>query len=206
MRASSFCAVILAAGSSSRMGREKALLPWPPETSGTLLGAHIERLLEYSEMVLVVAGANAAALAPLVDAAGAFLVRNPQPERGQFSSLQTGLQEVLNRGRDAAFIAPVDRPPASAATLQQLRETFLASDPRPTWAVVPEHGGRHGHPIVAGREMMEAFLRAPVSSTARDIEHAAQPHILYLAVEDPMIVANLDTPEQYAQLCQAHTS
>ena len=54
----SFCGVILAAGESSRMGRDKALLPWPPGTSGggTFLSATIELLQEPSEMVIVVAG------------------------------------------------------------------------------------------------------------------------------------------------------
>ena len=75
-------------------------------------------------MVLVVAGRNEANLAPVVYANGASLVINPAPERGQFSSLQTGLKEVLNQGRDAAMITLVDRPPVDAATLQQLHDAF----------------------------------------------------------------------------------
>ena len=62
-------------------------------------------------MVLVVAGQNADRLQLVVDAHNAFLVVNPKPDRGQFSSMQIGLREVLNRGRDAAFLVPVDRPP-----------------------------------------------------------------------------------------------
>jgi len=205
-RASSFCGVILAAGVSSRMGRDKALLPWPPQADGTFLSAHIERLTSFAEMVLVVAGANAASLAPAVNGAGAFLIPNPAPERGQFSSLQTGLQAVLNYGRDAAIVALVDRPPAAAATLQQLRDAFLASDPHQTWAVVPQYGERHGHPILVAREMIEAFLRTPATATARDVEHAAQAKVQYLAVEDPLVAANVDTLEQYEQLCLQYRS
>ena len=54
-------------------------------------------------LVIVVAGKNASSLAPVVYGAGAAMVANPDPARGQFSSLQVGLQEVLNRGRDAAM-------------------------------------------------------------------------------------------------------
>lgn len=208
-RASSFCGVILAAGVSSRMGRDKALLPWPPQEDakgGTFLSAHIERLTAFAEMVLVVAGANAKSLTPIVNGAGAFLIFNPAPERGQFSSLQIGLQAVLNYGRDAAIVALVDRPPAAAATLQLLRAAFLASDPHQTWAVVPQYGERHGHPILVAREMVEAFLRAPATATARDVEHAAQAKMQYLAVEDPLVTANVDTLEQYEQLCQTYRS
>jgi CTP:molybdopterin cytidylyltransferase MocA len=53
---------------------------------------------------------------------------------------------------------------------------------------------------LAGREMMEAFLRAPDSSNAREVEHAHQAAIDYLPVDDPLVTVNVDTPEQYAAL------
>ncbi len=192
----SFAGVILAAGASSRMGRDKALLPWQ---DGTFLSAAIRALQPATELVIVVAGANAASLAPIVNAHAAFLAVNPDPQRGQFSSLQVGLQEVLNRGRDAAIVTLVDRPAAALATVQQIKAAFAASDDQ-TWAIVPEHGGKHGHPIVVGREMIEAFLRAPAASTARDVEHARQLHVRYLPVDDPLVAMNVDTPEEFERL------
>jgi molybdenum cofactor cytidylyltransferase len=192
----SFAGVILAAGASSRMGRDKALLSWH---GGTFLSAAIQVLQSVTELVIVVAGENAANLEPIVDAQAAFLVRNPNPEQGQFSSLQCGLREVLNRGRDAAIVTLVDRPPPSPQTVEQIKDAFLSANDA-IWAVVPEYAGRHGHPIVVGREMIEAFLRAPVTSSARDVEHTHQQHILYLAVTDPAVVANVDTPEDFENL------
>ena len=152
-RSPSFCGVILAAGESSRMGRDKALLPWPPRAAGrgTFLSAAIELLQAPSDMVIVVAGKNADSLRPIVDAAAGYLVVNRYPERGQFSSLQVGLQEVLNHGRDAAIVALVDRPPAQPRTLASLCNAFRDACESGKWAVVPEHGGRHGHPILIGR-------------------------------------------------------
>lgn len=70
------------------------------------------------------------------------------------------------------------------------------------WAVIPEYQGRHGHPVLAGRELIEAFLRAPDSSNARDIEHANAGKIEYVAVDDPLVTVNVDTPEEYAALCK----
>jgi molybdenum cofactor cytidylyltransferase len=134
-----------------------------------------------------------------VDAAGAFLLVNPHPERGQFSSLRIGLQEVLNRGRDAAMIALVDRPAPERETVRTLKQAFLEAPPN-IWAVVPEFEGHHGHPFLAGREMMEAFLRAPADSTARDVEHANQKHVRYLKVSDPLVAWNVDTPEDYERI------
>jgi molybdenum cofactor cytidylyltransferase len=201
------CGVILAAGESLRMGRDKALLPWPPlgpsspdaPPSGTLLTSTIQALSACCDLVIVVAGKNRDALAPIVYASAAFLAVNSEPERGQFSSLQTGLQEVLNQGRDAALITLVDHPPPSGETLARLTEAFVTRT-HEIWAVVPEFEGQHGHPIVIGREMIEAFLRVPAISNAREIEHAQQPHICYIPVNDPQVTTNVDTPQDYASL------
>ncbi len=187
------------------MGSDKALLPWPAAGPGTVargetfLSAGIQSLLQFCDIVLVVAGKNAARLAPIVYANTASLVRNPAPERGQFSSLQAGLQEVLNRGRDAAMITLVDRPPALPATLQSLRDAFLAA-PNQVWVIVPEYQGKHGHPFIAGREFIHNCLQAPATATARDLEHQSSAHIQYLPVEDPYIIMNVDTRQDYSSL------
>jgi molybdenum cofactor cytidylyltransferase len=186
------------------MGTDKALLPWPPVAEQglgkeTFLSAAIRSLALATDFVVIVAGANEPTLAPVAYANGASIITNPDPSLGQFSSLRIGLREVLNRGRDAAIITLVDRPPVSTATVQALRETFEAA-PQNIWAVVPEFSGKHGHPYVAGREMIERFLREPATGNARDVEHRHQDHIQYLAVTEPFVALNINTPEDYAAL------
>jgi molybdenum cofactor cytidylyltransferase len=112
---------------------------------------------------------------------------------------------VLNLGRDAVMITLVDRPPVGAAVLASLRVAFeaAASD---VWAVVPEYGGRHGHPFLAGREMIEAFLRAPALATAREVEHQNEQHLQYVPVDDPHVAMNVNTPEDYAALLNPQAS
>ncbi len=109
------------------------------------------------------------------------------------------MQEVLNYGRDAAIVTLVDRPAADVETVQEIKAAFLSQGER-IWAAVPEFQGKHGHPFAIGREMMEAFLRAPVSSSARDVEHANQEHIRYIPVTDPLVAGNVDTPEEFEKL------
>ena len=173
---------------------------WRERCRRHILSAAIGLFALYVNIVLVVVGKNENALTPIVYAHGASLVVNPEPERGQFSSLRAGLQEVLNRGRDAALITLVDRPPVKPATIEALEEAFDDALRQGKWAAAPEYQGTHGHPILAGREMIEAFLRALPSSSAREVLHAHQDKIIYVAVNDPLVVANVNTPEQYAAL------
>lgn len=196
-----FSAIILAAGASSRMGRDKALLPWPPasETS-TLLSAAMLALKPFVEAVIVVAGRNADRLAPFVEKAGAQLARNPAPERGQFSSMQIGLRTALDSRSNAAMITPVDCPPLSAESLAMLRAAFEQALTRGAWAVAPEHDGRRGHPLLAGRDLMQAFVDAPVTSNAREINNAHAAKFEHVAVADNLLAIDVNTPEEYARL------
>lgn len=198
-RSPSFAGVILAAGDSTRMGQDKALLPWQ---GGTFLSAAIDVLKPVTELVIVVGGKNTNSLLPTIYQKGAFITENHHTERGQFSSLQIGLQEVLNRGRDTAIVALVDRPAPRIETVRAIKNHFIESVESGVWAVVPEFEGKHGHPVIAGREMIERFLRAPQDATAREVEHAAQAHISYFAVNDPNVIMNVDTPEEFERLVQ----
>jgi CTP:molybdopterin cytidylyltransferase MocA len=43
-------------------------------------------------------------------------------------------------------------------------------------------------------------LQASPAATARDVEHEHQARIQYVAVADPLVVLNINTPEEYAAL------
>jgi molybdenum cofactor cytidylyltransferase len=183
------------------MGRDKALLPWPPVAHGsTLLTASIAALKPFAEAVIVVAGNNFERLAPLVDSHGASIVQNPTPERGQFSSLQIGLRELVARGYDAAMITLVDCPPLSAVSMQRLCNAFDQARARGMWSVAPEHGGRRGHPLLVGRELIDAFLGAAITSNARTVKHEHTELIESVSVPDVLLTVDLNTPEQYEAL------
>jgi molybdenum cofactor cytidylyltransferase len=188
------------------MGRDKALLPWPADSiSGTFLSGAIDVLAPTTEMVIVVAGANEPSLRGVVYARAGYLVVNPEPERGQFSSLRVGLKAVLDRGHDGAVVMLVDRPPVARATIEYLQAVLAESSEEEVWAVVPTFGGKHGHPMVMGRDMIEAFLRAPAETTAKEIRAERQDRVRYIEVNDENVVRNVNTPEEYAQASQALT-
>ncbi len=207
--APNLCGLILAAGESSRMGTDKAMLPWPPLPAGvttqpgpTLLSAAILAFEPFTRLVLVVAGNNAGAVGVTANACGAYMVRNPSPERGQFSSLQVGLKEALSRGCDSAMITPVDCPPLSAGSLERLRDSFQRALPQGIWAVAPENDGKHGHPLLVSRELIAHFLDAPDTGNAREVLHAHAQRIAYVSVPDSLEKAGLNTPEDYKALAE----
>lgn len=186
--------IILAAGRSQRMGSEKAMLAFGDTT---FLAAAIASLRPLAEAVFVVCGENLAALRPEIEKHGAVAVLNPSPQDGQLSSLQCGLRAAIGSGFERFFITHVDRPPAQAETLCMLAGVIRED----IWAVVPQFNGIHGHPIVAMKAMAEAWLAAPAAnSTANEVEHAHQPHILYLDVDDAAVIPNVNTPADYQSL------
>ena len=181
------------------MGEDKALLQYGGQT---FLAGAIQLLQNACDFVVVVAGSNTDLLRPVIYQNSAYLVLNSKPELGQFSSLRLALQAALDRGRDAVCLTLVDRPPALPQTLLRLKDYFLHTAPETTWSVVPQFDGKHGHPVVFSREMMEVFLRADPSSNAREIEHQHQDRIEYLKVDDARVVMNINTPEDYSALSQ----
>ena len=200
----SYCGVILAAGSSSRMGRDKALLPWPAgSATGTFLSRAIDVVGPLTEMVIVVAGENEGTLRPTVYSRAGYLVVNPEPQRGQFSSLRVGLQAVLDRGHDGAVVMLVDRPAVKRETIERLQKALAESSEEDVWAAVPSFAGEHGHPLVMGRDMIEMLLRAPAESNAREVLAANTSHVAYVVVEDANVIRNVNTPEDYEQAAQS---
>jgi molybdenum cofactor cytidylyltransferase len=203
----SLCGLILAAGDSSRMGRDKALLPWPPadpdsqaSPESTLLAASIRALQPITQQIIVVGGNNIDELAPIASAHGAVLAHNPAPERGQFSSLQIGLRRVVELGYEAVALTPVDAPPLHRTTLTLLHTVFDEAIARGLWAIAPEHNGKHGHPLFAARKLIDAFLHADIASNARAVRQLHAELIQYLQVDDPLAGAEMNTPQQYAAL------
>ena len=76
--------LVLAAGDSTRMGADKAMLPWPPPLPGatdspphTLLSAALLAFNHFTRFNVVVAGKNADAIATVVGACGGLPAAEP---------------------------------------------------------------------------------------------------------------------------------
>jgi len=195
--------VILAAGASSRMGRPKALLPTstPGETFlsrlvGTLVAGGLD------DLVLVVgrlAGPEEAALARVVDGLPPILrvVENPDPSRGQLSSLQTGLAVVDHPGIRGMLVTLIDVPLVSAGTVRALLGAYEATGAP---VVRPARQGRHGHPVIFDRGLFDALRQADPAGGARAIVRANIGRAVEVTVDDEGAFIDVDTPDDYARV------
>jgi molybdenum cofactor cytidylyltransferase len=189
-------AVVLAGGASARMGRPKALLEYQGET---FLDRLVRLFSTHCRFVCAVLGHDAEQIARgMAQAAAPVLVLNPQPERGQLSSLQCGLR-ALPPTISAAFFHPVDIPGVSESTITRLAEAWAAAPTR-TLVLQPAHGGQKGHPVLVAPVVIAELLALPADASAREILQQRAAQTLTVEVPDPLIRLDTDTPEEYQRL------
>jgi molybdenum cofactor cytidylyltransferase len=193
--------IILAAGASSRMGSPKALLEYRGET---FIHRLVRVLSPVCGRVIVVLGYHAAEIRPGIPGSAVVTV-NPAPERGQLSSLQTGLA-ALPTDADGFLFTPVDSPAVESATVARLADEFRQRDPA-TLLVIPRiltpGGPKRGHPVFAARAIADELLTLPPTGMASDVIHGHIPQTVYLDVDDPGILTDIDDREAYRRLSEA---
>jgi molybdenum cofactor cytidylyltransferase len=180
------------------MGTPKALLDYGGET---ILDRLTGILAACCQPVIVVLGHQAESIrAGMKSRHDVEFVVNPMPERGQLSSLQCGLAALPESAAGVLF-TPVDYPAIQPSTVESLISAFLA-DPRRA-LTMPRHEGRRGHPVIAGREVVSRILALPSDGQARDAIRQFDDDALYVDVQDPGILKDVDTPEAYRALLGA---
>jgi molybdenum cofactor cytidylyltransferase len=188
-------AIILAAGESKRMGQPKMLLPWGEDT---ILGQVITTYKAAGvEDILVVTGGAREQVDDIVRQHGARSIFNTQFSSGEMlSSLQRGLGFLseAETGVTAALIGLGDQPQVQEGSIRQICDAFHEHSTR---LVVPSFQMRRGHPWLVERSLWGELLELKTSQSPRDFlnRHAAE--ILYVEMDTPSILADLDTPQDY---------
>src|SRR4030095_11387336 len=107
------------------------------------------------------------------------LVVNPDPSRGQLSSLWTGMDVVMDASPDAILMTLVDVPSIAAETVRAVIDTW-----RRTRAPIvrPAIGDRHGHPVLFDRTVFDELRSASLDDGAKSVVHAHLNAIVNVAV------------------------
>jgi molybdenum cofactor cytidylyltransferase len=188
-----FGAIILAAGASTRMGSPKQLL----ELDGKpLLIRAVEAALDsLAWPVVVVLGAHAEKIRPVLAPFPVLITENPAWAEGMAASLRAGITTLqqFSRHLDAAVVALCDQPAFSAATIAAL---VTAQKESGRSIVAARYAGRHGAPALflarhfaelgalTGEEGARALLNGDPNQVA--------------SVDLPELALDLDTPADVA--------
>tara|TARA_Y100001978_G_C23644243_1_gene409884 strand:- start:615 stop:1196 length:582 start_codon:yes stop_codon:yes gene_type:complete len=184
MRDSLEC-VILAAGSSSRLGIDKALIDVGSQT----LVSWISRRLSgrVANITIVANASNFEEISKLVSGANVILNRNPK--KGRTGSLKVGIASIDSSGAKGyrLLVVPVDRPGFSDSTLDRLicsKETCC-----------PMKEGKGGHPLMINNIDVEKVRKSSADSPLKEVIGASKFEVL-----DRFLNLNIDTPEDIVNL------
>lgn len=190
-----FAIIILAAGSSRRLGRPKQLLSY----NGTSLLSHVidQANLSGADPVIVVLGAGANELLKEIDDKKIHSIVNPYWEQGIASSIRAGVTtlQVIAPAIQAVTIAVCDQPFLSATLLQQLQAKFLETK---SPIVASSYGTTIGTPVLFDRSCFTDLLRLHGDKGARQLILSRPGDVV--TVEFPKGSIDIDTPEDYASL------
>jgi len=194
-----YTAVILTAGESRRMGFPKALLdagngkkfienifcilekitPQPFETIA-VLGYHKDRIVNEAQI-----------------SESCKIVTNPEPERGQLSSLVEALRsyDSFRLGKiKGLLVCLVDHPFVAESTFQKIVNHASLN---PGSIIIPRFDGRKGHPVFFPAEIFMDLMEAPLDQGARYAVNKNSDRIIVVDVDDSAILKDVDTPAEY---------
>jgi molybdenum cofactor cytidylyltransferase len=189
--------LVLAAGESSRMGQDKALLGYRGRT-------FLENILQSLRdagigRIAVVLGYHAEEIRRQVDLTGVEVVINHSYREGQTSSLQAGLRALRAPGIEAILLCLVDHPAIRSELIQQLCGAYHESRAR---VVVPRFQGHRGHPVLIDRALFQPLLKLKPVEGANTVLHQYRNQAYELAVNDPAVLWDIDNPTDYRRLVE----
>lgn len=196
-------AIVLAAGDSTRMGRPKALLA---TGAGRPFVAAVVRAFSEAGVhdVVIVTGRDHDRVIEALELdrppIAPRVVRNPDPSRGQLSSLWTGM-DSLPPGAEAMLVTLVDVPLVPAGVIARVVEEW-----RRTRAPIvrPAMGERHGHPVLFDRALFGELRAAPLDTGAKTVVRAHEHEIVNVPVTDERALVDVDTPADYEALLRTN--
>jgi molybdenum cofactor cytidylyltransferase len=190
-------AIVLAAGTSTRMGRQKLTLPLAD--GRPLVRVVVEQVLAADlDDTVVVLGGDAQAVAGALASLPVRTVVNPRYAEGQSTSLRVGL-DALGPGTVAVVVALGDQPLADPDVIRRLVAAFRTSG-RPIAAPVYREG--RGNPVLFAAALFGELRAVTGDRGGREVIARDPARVAEVPVDIPM-PADIDTPEDYRAVRQA---
>lgn len=193
-------AVLLAAGSGSRLGRRpKSLLelggvPLIRRQLIALSGAGVDE-------VVVVLGHHAAAIEPVIQEFPVTIVHNPDPEAGQVSSLRVGLNALQGK-LDAVLVSLADLALLNAQDLTALMAAYKQR-PEDTHVVIPIVGDLPGNPVMFSQEVRQEVLSQGAHVGCKQWQASNPEAVHHWVTDNRRYRLDIDAPEDIEALARS---
>lgn len=189
--------VLLAAGTSSRFGEANKLLA---DLGGEPLVVHAARTLAAAtvDSLVAVVGADGDRVAAALDGLGFEVVENPDYERGQATSVRTGVRAIEDQVPDAAgaVFALGDMPAVSPDSVDLL---VAAYRDRAATALAAAADGERGNPVLFDAEHFAALSDVDGDVGGREILLGGEQSAL-VETGDPGVRRDIDTEADLERL------
>lgn len=186
--------IVLAAGTSSRMGRNKLTLP----LDGKPMVAHVVEaaLAAHLDPVIVVTGHDAAAVRQALGRAPVRFVQNDNFAQGLSTSLRAGIRAVTP-DCEGAVVLLGDMPRITAPLIENVVAAFNPAEDHVICVATAE--GERGHPVLWGRQFFTELERVEGDTGARSVMRRYPDLIREVEAGDGAPLADIDTPEALAE-------
>lgn len=190
-------AIVLAAGSSRRMGnKNKLMLPYKEKTVlatvvGNILSAGIKE-------IIVVTGHEAAQVTDSLRDLAVRFVHNPHYERGMTGSIQSGVRIAKGDGYLICLSDMVLVTGAEYALLQEAFRQQRLSDER--CICIPVYKGEKGNPVGFSSFYRELLLHHPEKEGCKGIVRSHPEHVFPVDMPTDHTLRDLDSPDEYSAL------
>lgn len=192
-------AVVLAAGSSQRMGEQNKL--HLPIDGVPLLLRSLDTLLTASiDQIVVVLGHEQEMTRALIDGLPLRSVYNPDHLSGQMTSVHCGLA-ALESKYDGIIIALGDQPALTVADINYLIDAYQNRDE--VEVIVPTYLGQRGNPIIISAQTRADILAGTRNLGCRKFIENNPELVQMVEMSNSAVVTDLDTPQEYQKYCKA---
>ncbi len=187
-------AIVLAAGAARRMqGQQKLLLPLGQKP---LLVWVLETLLPLPFAEIVVVRRSDSQLETVLASFPVRTVENPMADSGMASSIRIGVR-AISQEVSGFLLVLGDMPKVRRETYEQL----LGAHQRfPNRVIVPRYQGQRGNPVLFPASYRSLLLQLSGDVGARGLLQQESSQLYWLEVEDPGILFDVDTVEDYRRL------
>lgn len=190
-------AVVLAAGSSSRMAPQHKLLV--QDGTGTAMVARVvdHVLSSTARPVIVVVGHRADEVRAALAGRPVQFVYAAAFEDGLSASLRTGINAVP-KGARAALVCLGDMPLVTGPMIQRLIDAYDPDEGRSV--IVPTYQGKLGNPVLWDRRFFPDMARLSGDMGARPLLDRYAEHVAPLELSSDAVLRDFDTVESLAGL------